>query len=258
MMWRGRFRWLLVLGLFGLLYHSSVVLSAPLEDAHAIVQRMAASYDGIQDYTAVFLKRERIQGKLLPLETIELRFQEPHNVYMAWQEPYAGRIIAYVEGENDHKIHVNPGGLLRFLRVSLDPVSSLAMQKTHHSVLQAGLRKTIDLLMQQYQHATQGGPVAVHFRGHGKVDNRPAYHLEFICTAGNVEPCYAHRGDIWIDHAFYLPTRLQLYTRDNQLYAYYEYRRLQLNPGLSPEDFRIPTSLPPQLPAVEARETSAP
>jgi outer membrane lipoprotein-sorting protein len=52
-------------------------------DPPAIMQRMASAYDGIRDYTAVFLKRERINGTLLPLETIELRFQAPFKVYMA-------------------------------------------------------------------------------------------------------------------------------------------------------------------------------
>lgn len=250
--------WFLMVGLLGLVYHANLARSAPLDDPHAIVQRMATAYAGIQDYTAVFLKRERIRGELLPLETIEFRFQEPHKVYMAWREPYAGRIITYVEGENDDKIHVNPGGILRFLRVSLDPLGSTAMQKNHHSILQAGLRKTIDLLMQQYQHGTQGGQMTVYFRGYGEVDHRPAYHLEFICKAENVEACYAYRGDIWIDQAFYLPTKLRLYTADNQLYAYYEYRHLRLNPGLSPEDFRIPSPFPAQLPAAEARESASP
>jgi hypothetical protein len=51
------------------------------------MQRMVHAYDGIRDYTALFLKRERINGVLLPLETIELRFQAPFKVYMAWRQP---------------------------------------------------------------------------------------------------------------------------------------------------------------------------
>ena len=93
-------------------------------DPHAIMQRMASAYDGIRDYTALFLKRERIKGVLLPLETIELRFQAPFKVYMAWRELHAGRVIVYVEGANDNKILINPGGLLRFLRLKLEPTSS--------------------------------------------------------------------------------------------------------------------------------------
>src|SRR5918996_946155 len=84
-------------------------------DPHAILRRMANAYDGIYDYTALFLRRERINGKLLPLEKIELRFQEPFKVYMSWLEPYEGRAIAFVKGKNDNKLLVNPGGLLASL-----------------------------------------------------------------------------------------------------------------------------------------------
>src|SRR5262249_35215382 len=128
----------------------SVVAANNTVDPHAIIQRMASAYDGIRDYTALFLKRERIKGTLLPLEHIELRFQEPFKVYMDWREPYAGRVVVYIEGENDNKILVNPGGLLRFIHLTLDPTSSLATRLAHHTVRETGLQKTIALLIREY------------------------------------------------------------------------------------------------------------
>ena len=126
-------------------------------DPHAIMQRMGQAYDGIQDYTALFLKRERINGTLQELETIELRFQEPFKLYMAWQEPHKGRALTYIEGENDNKMLVNPGGFLQFVHLSLDPNSPLATRNAHHTVRQAGLRHTINLLMREYQRGMQQG-----------------------------------------------------------------------------------------------------
>src|SRR5215471_11344219 len=128
-------------------------------ESQEIMHRMASAYDGIRDYTALFLKRERIKGVLLPLETIELRFQAPFKVYMAWREPHAGRIIVYIEGANDNKILVNPGGLLRLLRLKLDPTSSLATQNTHNTVREAGLQKTIALLEREYERGRREGQV---------------------------------------------------------------------------------------------------
>src|SRR5262245_17226822 len=94
---------IMALVLLGLLYGITIADSSPI-DPHDIIQRMWRSYNGIQDYTALFLKRERVNGILQPLETIELRFQEPFKLYMAWQEPYKGRAATYIEGENDNKI----------------------------------------------------------------------------------------------------------------------------------------------------------
>ena len=208
-------------------------------DPHVIIERMASAYTGIHDYTALFLKRERIKGIIQPLETIELRFQEPFKVYLAWRQPYAGRVITYVEGENDNKIRVNPGGILRLLRLSLDPSSKLAMRNSHHSIRRIGLANTIGLIMQQYQRGTQEGKITIHFRGHDEVDKRPAYHVELVSLADNTDGYYAYRSEIWIDKEYYLPTRLHIYDWDNQLYEHYEYHQLRLNPHLGREAFHI-------------------
>jgi hypothetical protein len=125
------------------------------------------------------------------------------------------------------------------MRLSLDPSSTLATRNAHHTILQAGLRKTIDLLMHQYQRGVRHNEVAFHFRGYGEVDSRPAYHLEFVCLADKQAECYAYRGEIWVDKEHYLPTRLYIYDWDNQLYEHYEYHRLRLNPGLGPDAFTI-------------------
>src|SRR5262252_1588736 len=141
---------LLVVAVLGVSPRPGLGAGAVLEPQE-IMQRMANAYDGIKDYTALFLKRERINGVLLPLETIELRFQAPFKVYMAWREPHAGRIIVYVEGANDNKMLVNPGGLLRFLRLTVEPTSSRASRHTQDTVREAELQKTIAPLEREYE-----------------------------------------------------------------------------------------------------------
>lgn len=226
-------------------------------DPHTILRRMASAYNDIHDYTALFLRRERIDGKLLPLEKIELRFQEPFKVYMSWLEPYEGRTIAFVKGKNDDKLLVNPGGLLTFLRLALEPTSDMATRDGHHSVLQAGLRNTIDHIMREYQRGMEHNQVSVELLGPAEVDGRPVYHLAFTYPADKSAGYYAYRGEIWIDQASYLPTRVQIYNWDNQLYEHYEYRQLQLNPGLDDADFRLPSAEPGERPKNEAQQSEA-
>lgn len=229
---------LIVFVLLGLVVWPVVAASEPI-DPHAIIQRMATAYEGIRDYTALFLKQEQINGQLQPLETIELRFQEPFKVYMAWRDPYPGRVIAYIEGENKNKIQVNPGGALQFLRLSLDPEGALATRESHSSVRQVGLHNMIALLTAQYQRGMHEGRIALHFRGEELVDAHPAYRLEWIGPDDKNAGYYAYRGDIWVDKTSYLPTRIDLYDWENQLYASYAYHRLQLNPGLTQEAFTL-------------------
>lgn len=219
---------------------------------------MINAYDGIHDYTALFLKRERINGVMQPLEKIELRFQEPFKVYMAWQEPDNGRVLTYIQGENDNKILVNPGGMLQFMRMSLKPTSTLAMRNEHHSILEVGLRNTIDLLKQQYERGIQRDELDLRFRGYAEVDGRPAYHIEFVCSAKEQERdgYYAYRGEIWVDREHDLPIKLHIYDWDNQLYEHYEYHRLRLNPGLEPDAFTISVEAPAQ-PSTQTTEIAS-
>ena len=248
---------LLVVAVLGVSPRPGLGAGAMLEPQE-IMQRMANAYDGIKDYTALFLKRERIKGVLLPLETIELRFQAPFKVYMAWHEPHAGRVIVYVEGENDNKILVNPGGLLRFLRLKLEPTSSLATQNTHHTILEVGLQKTIALLEHEYERGRREGQVTLTSQGYDEVVDRQAYHLTLVCHADKTAGYYAQQGEIWVDTVHFLPIRLSLYDWDHQLYAYYEYRSLRLNPGLGPEAFRLEPALDVQSPRAQPHEDTSP
>ena len=211
------------------------------------MQRMQPAYQGVTGYTALFLKRERIRGTLNPLEKIDLRFQSPFKIYMAWQAPHAGRTIVYVEGKNNNKMQVQPGGALQMLRFSLDPSSPLATRNNHHSIRQAGLGNLVDLILGQYRRGIKAGQITLQSLGDGEVDGRPAYRLSLLCHADQAAGYYAKRADIWIDKAQFLPTRLLLYDWDNQLHAHYEYHRLRLNPRLGPKDFELPplTWLPP-------------
>lgn len=227
-------------------------------DPHAIMQHLARAYDDVRDYTAVFLKRERINGTLLPQETIELRFQAPFKVYMAWRQPYAGRVIVYVEGENDNKILVNPGGLLRFLRLQLEPTSSLATKNAHHSVREVGLQQTIALLVREYERGQREGQMTLTFQGDDEVAGRAAYHLTLVCHADKTAGYYAQRGEIWVDAEHFLPIRLSLYDWDGELYAYYEYQRLRVNPGLGAEAFRLAPALDAPPPPAQAHESASP
>ena len=242
-MYARRVSMIVLLVLLGWLYGASMAISDTV-DPHDILQRMGQAYNGIQDYTALFLKRERINGTLQELETIELRFQEPFKLYMAWQEPHKGRALTYIEGENDNKMLVNPGGFLQFVYLSLDPDSLLATRNAHHTVRQAGLRHTINLLMREYQRGMQQGQMQITLRGDAEVDERPTYHIEFVGPKNKKAGYYAYRGDIWIDKEYFLPTKLHIYDWDNQLYEDYEYRRLHLNPGLGPKAFVLPTATP--------------
>jgi hypothetical protein len=81
-----------------------------------------AAYDKVTSYTAIFHKQQRVAGKLLPEETIVLKFRKPSALYMKWiREPYEGSELLYEEGRNEDRVRAHRGGILRFVTRNLDP-----------------------------------------------------------------------------------------------------------------------------------------
>ena len=110
----------------------------------------------------------------------------------------------------------------------------------------------IDMVMEQYRRAHAKGDITVSFLGLGAVDGRPAYHLGLEYPKSKKAGYYAYRAELWIDKEFNLPTKMLVYTWDNKLYAHYEYRKLTLNPGLSPEVFQLEPVATPARPQEKA------
>ncbi|MBD3274787.1 MAG: DUF1571 domain-containing protein, partial [Candidatus Marinimicrobia bacterium] len=79
-------------------------------DTENIIGKMQIAYEDVQDYVCIFNKQERIDGELLPMETVRLKFKKPFSVYMRWiEDPRKGMEVMYVRGENNGKIIAHPG-----------------------------------------------------------------------------------------------------------------------------------------------------
>ena len=65
--------------------------AADKPDPEQWLSEAEAAYDKVTRYTAIFHKQQRVAGKLLPAETIVLKFRKPSSLYMKWiREPYEG------------------------------------------------------------------------------------------------------------------------------------------------------------------------
>ncbi|HVT30638.1 MAG TPA: DUF1571 domain-containing protein, partial [Lacipirellulaceae bacterium] len=70
----------------------------------------------IHDYSCTFAKRERVDGELGDYQIILLKvMQQPFSVYMRFQQPYSGREVVYVAGQNDGKLIALDAGITRYL-----------------------------------------------------------------------------------------------------------------------------------------------
>ena len=110
-------------------------LAPLLEDARQGLQRIQ---NEVRDYSCVLVKRERIDGRLMPREmmTVKVRHEQlegdrvvvPFSVYLRFSDPeeVEGREVLYVEAQNDGKMIVRKGGRrLANLTLAVSPDSPL-------------------------------------------------------------------------------------------------------------------------------------
>ncbi len=109
--------------------------------------------ENLPDYTATFIKQERVDGDdLQDLQTIQLKLRhKPFGVYMKWLEGGdIGREVLFAEGQYDEKMQVRLGGnkgkVLPVMK--LDPDGSLAMKESRHPITEMGLLQLTELVLQ--------------------------------------------------------------------------------------------------------------
>lgn len=93
------------------------------------------------DYTALFTKRELVNGEMLDEQTMSMKVRhEPFSVYLKWLDYDTGREVMYVDGVNDGKMLVHAGGWkARLPALLMSPDSSLAMKEARYPVTRAGI-----------------------------------------------------------------------------------------------------------------------
>ncbi|MCA9040410.1 MAG: DUF1571 domain-containing protein [Planctomycetaceae bacterium] len=112
----------------------------------SILEDGLENLQGIPDYSATFIKQERIAGSIIEPSLINLKIRhEPFSVYMKWLNGDKGRELLYVDGENQGDMVVRVGGVRgRFLpALNLNPHGDLAMKESRHPITEIGIKNLI-------------------------------------------------------------------------------------------------------------------
>ncbi len=226
----------------------------PLDPALNVAQLGLDFYrKNVRDYTAVFIKQERVGGRLAAEERSLVKFRQgriedgkviPQSVYMRFIEPKgsAGREVIYIEGHNDGRLVAHEGGLLNVIRANLLPTSRLAMRGNRHPITDFGIEKLVQRMIEKgtrdRQHDDSELLVNRHIKINGHsgteiklVHSRPADHFDF------------HIARIIIDDEMNLPVGYEGYlwpekgSSEPVLQERYFYTDVKLNVGLTDKDF---------------------
>lgn len=213
-------------------------------DPNALILSTRESYSSVEDYTATFIKQERINGELKNIETVHMKFQKPFKVYMKWiAGAKEGQETLFVEGKNGGKILAHPGfggfigGMLSLIlpTFAISPDGPTAMTGNLHPITKAGIGNMIEGIIQNNSLAQANNELSIKVMGETEVDGRPCVVVERILPKGTDYP--AHRAQLYIDKGYNLPVKLVLHNWSDQLMASYEYTKLVLNPGLESIEF---------------------
>lgn len=200
------------------------------------------------DYSATFLRQERVNGELRKPEHIELKVRcKPFSVYMRW--PETKREVLYVDGRNDGDLMVREGGWKGTLGLlKLAPGGALAMAECRYPMTQVGLERLADRLIQYRKrdlglsHGLTCQLEPAEFEGR----DCDRYTIEY--TDRKLEPVY-RLSITYIDRELHVPICVKNFgwvadesipaDDDSRLIEYYVYRDIKFDQGLTDSDFDV-------------------
>ena len=185
-------------------------------------------------YRARVTKQERVGGKLLAAQTIEVAVRAAPRAlrleYLAG--PSSGRRVAWRESHRPAEMLVREGGILGITSLWIDVDGSLAHKDTNHRVMELGFGPALEMFDRDLRLGrAQGG----HTRRDRGFDDRGRYCVEYAAPPG-AKGLYAERSDICIDPKLAVPVRIEVFDRQGLLERY-EYSDVRPNQTLAPSLF---------------------
>lgn len=207
----------------------------------------------VDDYTALFVKRCRVDGELPPMTFARLKLRNgkyaddrivtPMSVYLDFLRPSSsrGREVIWVEGRNNGKLAAHHGGFANVATLWLDPEGYLAMRGQRYPVTDIGIENLLQKILERCQHDRRHGVCQVDFQD-TKIGEVACTRVEVTHPEPRPEFSY-YQARVYFDKALQLPIRYEATSwptepgGDPVVEEEYSYLRLQLNVGLTDEDF---------------------
>jgi hypothetical protein len=222
------------------------VQASPLDEPLKMIYESARVYQGVRDYSCLFIKQERVGGQLQPENMMVMNIRvQPFSVNLRWLSPknLEGQEVAYIQGQNNNMMRVHSTGLLRAVGfVSIDPNDPRAKQNSRHTINEAGLGNLIENCRAGWEAERRLNKVQVNVAEY-EYAKRRCTRIETIRSDPRLSPLY--RSVIYIDKETKLPMRAETYdwprpgsNPAGDLLEAYSYIDLRFNIGLTDAMFQ--------------------
>jgi hypothetical protein len=204
----------------------------------------------VSDYTCTFVKQERVDGRLLPEQEMQVRFREkPFSVNMLWtRNADKAKRIVYVEGQwtgkhGERLAAVEPAGSIARLFVAnvFRPIDgNEARAAGRKTIDQFGFANTLRRILKFCDLAAKRKELDIKYVGEGSLAGRPTYMFERRLPYTDDHGLYPDRLlIIHVDKEYLLPTSCASYADEGktELLGRYILRNVQFNVGLTDSDF---------------------
>ena len=224
-----------------------------LEMAYSSLQHIRANVD---DYTAIFVKRCRVDGVLPELQYARIKVRNrkvvdgkivtPLSVYLNFLKPaeVRGREVVWVETQNDGNMIVHESGIKGMINVTLDPNGYLAMRNQRYPITDIGIENLVVKLIETGNRDRQHDECSVQFSQNAKIGQVECTMFEVVHPERR-EHFDFYRARVYFDKKLNMPIRYESWswptTPGGQpvLEEEYTYLRVATNSGLTDMDFDI-------------------
>jgi len=217
----------------------------PLQPVLRVVKASQAEFDAkVKDYSCTLIKQECVSGALGDEQHIMLKvMDQPFSVYMQFLQPFAGREVVYVNGQNDGRMVVLEAGFKRMMgKMNLDPNGSLAMNGQKHPITDVGIRNLMAKLAKMWETETKFAECDVTSNPSSKIGGRPCTMIQVIHPIARQDFKF-HAARLFIDNELKIPIHFDAYLWPEQadseppLEERYTYANLKLNNGFTAREF---------------------
>src|SRR5947209_6511252 len=126
---------------------SSAAGAAAMDVPLRLIAEARQSYQGVADYTCLFVKREQIHGRLQAENLIAMKVRtQPFSVYLYWHKPaeLMGQEACYIAGRNNGAMRAHSTGLRGAAGfVSVDTNDPRCFEHSRHTITEAGIGHVI-------------------------------------------------------------------------------------------------------------------
>jgi hypothetical protein len=229
------------------------------ERIHELIERAKKGLERvggeIKDYECLMTKRERVDGKVQPIQYLEAKIRHeqkegdkvtvPFSVYLKFLKPdrIQGREVIYVEGKYDGDLIGRRGGRRSpNMTVQLDPAGPMAMDGNRYPITEIGFATMVERLIEVMEKEIDADSCEIKIFSKAKLNGRECTHYELTMAKESADSEFM-RALMFVDNEYRVPVYYAAYDWPKEeggeplLLEEYSYTRIKLNVGLTDKDF---------------------